>query len=137
MKNYIPTLQKIMDKAHISPWLHQAVMSTIKALKKKDLTLAYQITACKSLIIDCLEPNDKDHAFQEDQNYNQTQFKGQNIYSLLDGIHHDIAWQLNAMPSGMMAVGVFKGKVIRIKEMKPTGTHPVVKRIKFEHKRRS
>jgi hypothetical protein len=135
MKNHIPTLKKILRKAHISHMLYIAVEDTIFALQTKNLYQAYQLTVVKSFITGRLEPKNKEHAFQEDQEYNQTQFKeGQNVYCLLDNIHHDIAWQLGQMPSGMMVMSVGP-KGTSVQEMKPAGTHPVMKRIKLEQNR--
>jgi hypothetical protein len=88
MKNHIPTLKRILKKAHISHMLYTAVEDTIFALQTKNLDLAYQLTVCKSFITGRLEPEDKQHAFQEDEEYNQTQLKGQNVYSLMDNILH-------------------------------------------------
>ena len=133
MKSHIPTLKKILAKAHISPMLHQAIEDTIQALQTDNLDLAYQLTVVKSFITGRLEPHNKEHAFQEDHAYNKKQLK-ESVYALLDGIHHDIAWKLDAMPSGMMIMSVGpKGPAIQ--EMKPTGTHPIVKRIKLEQNR--
>jgi hypothetical protein len=134
MNKHIPTLKRILAKARISPMLQTAVEATIRALEAKDLALAYQLTACKSHITGSLEPQNKQYAFQEDQEFNKTQLK-RSVYDLLDDIHHDIAWKLDAMPSGVVVVGVFKGNVLRAQEMEPAGTHPVIKRIKFEHNR--
>jgi len=134
MKNHIPTLKKILAKAHISPMLLTAVSETIRALEADDLALAYQLTVVKSFIMGRLEPNDKNHAFQEDQEFNETLFKGQNVYCLLDAIHHDIAWKLSQLPSGMMILSRGpKGAVVE--EMKSAGTHPIVKRIILERNR--
>jgi len=137
MKNlpkHIPTLKRILAKARISHMLYQAVEDTIFALKTNNLDLAYQLTVVKSFIMGRLEPNDKNHAFQEDQEFNETLFKGQNVYCLLDAIHHDIAWKLSQLPSGMMILSRGpKGAVVE--EMKSAGTHPIVKRIILERNR--
>jgi hypothetical protein len=133
MKKHISTLKKILNKAYISPMLNTAIEDTIQALEAKDLNLAYLLTACKSHIMGQLEPKNKQYAFQENQNYNKAQLKN-SVYSLLDTIHHDIARKIYEVPSGMVAVGVFKGN-IRAQKMKLSGNHPVVKRIKFEHDR--
>lgn len=130
MKNHIPTLKKILAKARISPLLHKAVEDTIQAIQDKNLALACELTACKSFIIGSLEPKNKQYAFQEDNAYNKTQLKD-SVYGLLDNIHHDIACKLGEMPSGMVLVSQGPNGVI-CNERKPKGTHPVVKRIKFE-----
>jgi hypothetical protein len=132
LPNHTPTLKKILTKAHISPMLFQAVEDTIQALQTNNLSLACELTACKSHITGSLEPKNKQYAFQEDSAYNVTQLKD-SVYSLLDNIHHDIAWKLGEMPSGMIQVlSGPKGMVWN--ERKPKGTHPVIKRIKFEQK---
>jgi hypothetical protein len=135
MKNWIPSLKKILKKARISPLLRIAVEDTITALQTKDLDQAYQLTACKSHITGRLDPHNKQYAFQEDHDYNQTLNKDKaSVYTILDVIHHDIAWKIDAMPSGMVTLCLGpKGPVAQ--EMKPAGTHPVIRRIKLEHNR--
>jgi hypothetical protein len=135
MKNWIPSLQKILKKARISPLLRTAVKDTITALQINNLDQAYQLTACKSHITGRLDPENKQDAFQEDHVYNTTLNKDKaSVYTILDVIHHDIAWKIDAMPSGMVAVSLGpKGPTTQ--EMKPAGTHPVIRRIKFEHNR--
>ena len=132
MKNMNPTttLKRILKVAHISPMLTLAITDTIQAIQEKNLDLAYQLTACKSHITGVLEPKNKQYAFQEDHDYNETQLKD-SVYGLMDTIHHDIAWQIDKMPSGMV-VASSNGK---IREMKPIGIHPVVKRIRLEMNR--
>ena len=134
MKNHLPTLRKILKKARISHMLYQAIEDTILALQTDNLDLAYQLTVVKSFIIGRLEPQNKEHAFQEDPDYNETQFEGNSVYCILDAIHHDIAWKFEQLPSGMMVMSVGP-KGAAIKEMKPAGTHPIVKRIKLEQNR--
>lgn len=139
MKNWIPTLKKILNKARISPMLNLAITDALQALQDKDLNLAYQLTACKSHITGSLEPQNKQYAFQEERDFNEAQL-GNSVYGLLDNIHADIAWQLQKMPSGMISVGLSPNGAVRntfvvIREMKPAGTHPVVKRIALERKR--
>jgi hypothetical protein len=135
MKNHIPTLKRILAKAHISPMLLTAVSDTIKALEADDLALAYQLTVVKSFITGRLNPNDKVHAFQEDFEYNSlVKGLGNSVYTILDIIHHDIAWKLGEMPSGMMIMSTGP-KGATLKEMNPAGTHPIVKRIKLERNR--
>jgi hypothetical protein len=129
MKNQIFTLQKILNKARMSPMLSRAIKDTIQALEAQDLALACELSACKSFIIGFLDPKNKQYAFQEDNAYNKIALKD-SVYCLLDNIHHDIAWKIGQLPSGMMIVG--RGT---IQEMKPSGTHPIVKRIIFEQNR--
>lgn len=127
MKNHIPTLENILDKGIISPTLRKAIEAITEALDKKNLNLAYQLSVCKSYISGVLNPKNKINAFQEDSDTNKKLFK-RDVYCILNGIHHDIAFAINALPSGMMIVG---GGTV--KEMESKGTHPIIKRIKFEH----
>ena len=128
MKEHKPMLNRILKKAVISPMLRKAVEAIIKALTDKDFVLAYKLSACKSYITGEIDLKDKVNAFQEDNDKNEKIFT-RPVYSILDGIHHDIAAAIDAIPSGMMIVG--RGEV---KEMKiESGLHPVLKRIKFEN----
>ena len=131
MKNHIPTLKRILSKAYISPMLHRAITDTIQALQNKNLALACELTACKSFVT-TWGSHIKQYAFQEDHNYNKTQLKN-TVYSLLDGIHSDIAWKLGEMPCGMVIVSSGP-KGMTWHERQPKGTHPVIKRIRFERK---
>ena len=135
MKNWIPTLQKILNKARISPWLHQAIMETIKALKNKDLALAFQLSGCKSFITGILNPKNRADAFQEDREYNITLNKGkESVYYLMDSIHFDLSMELGILPSGMMIVSSGP-QGLTATERTPIGKHPVVKRIILERNR--
>ena len=127
MKNYKPILNKILERGVISPTLRKAIEAIIKALDENNLNLAYQLSVCKSYVAGRIDPEDKVHAFREDSKKNEKLFK-RNVYCILDDIHHDIALAIHALPSGMMIVG--RGKV---QEMKSKGTHPIIKRIKFEN----
>lgn len=136
MKNWIPSLQKILNKARISPWLHQAVLETIKALKEKDLALACELTACKSLITGSLEPRNRQYGFQEDRDFNATLNKdGATVYTILDVIHYDIAWQLGEIPSGRMMVSSGPNGLVARERPNTKLIHPVVKRIQLERNR--
>ena len=128
MKNHKPMLNKILKKAVISPMLRKAIEAIIKALTDKNFVLAYKLSACKSYIISEINPKDKIYAFQEDDDKNEKIFT-RPVYSILDGIHHDIAFAIDAIPSGMMIVGRGEVKEMKIK----SGLHPVLKRIKFEN----
>lgn len=133
MRRILSTLRKILKRASISTMLRQAVEETILALQKKDLELAYQITTCKSLICSDLRFDAIQNAFREDDKANEKAL-GDSVYSLMDGIHHELAHRLHKMPSGMMVLSHGPQGVV-VEEMKPSGTHPVVKRIIFERNR--
>ena len=129
MKNWTPDLEKILKKGIISPRLREAVEAMVQALKDKDLNLAYQLSACKSHITGIINPKNKTYAFQEDHNNNKKALTA-SVYEILDFFHHDMAWAINAMPSGM----VMLSSNGRMSEMKPKGTHPIVRRVQFEHR---
>ena len=136
MKSHIPTLKKILAKARTSPMLDMAIADTIRALEAKDLALACELTACKSHIIGSLEPKNKLYAFQEDHDFNVTLNKDKaSVYTILDVIHHDIAWKLDVMPSGMvMGCSGPKG-IVAVERPDTKLIHPVVKRIQLERNR--
>jgi hypothetical protein len=121
-------LNKIIVKATISPRLREAARETIKALQTHNWNLAYQLTAVKSYVTGVLDPKDKVHAFQENHEANK-KILGSSVYSIMDGIHHAIAFSIDALPSGAQVVSL-NG----IREMKSKGTHPIVRRIKYEHR---
>lgn len=120
-------LKNILKKGVMSPMLKETVTSTIKALESGDLELAYQITACKSLIVGRIDPEDTRNAFQEDESVNAKLFKG-SLYNILDGMHHDLAMSVKKLPSGM-SIHSPEG----VAQMTHRGEHPVIKRITAEH----
>jgi len=129
-------VKKLLLKGSISPTLKLAIEESLKALKNKDLNLAYQITACKSYIANNIDPKRKeckDYAFQEDREHNEATLKA-SAYCIMDNFHADIAWNLNKMPSGMMIASITpSGKGI-IKSMEHEGLHPIIQRIQYEDK---
>lgn len=127
------TLKRILAKATISPTLRDSVLAMAQALKEKDYELAYQISACKSLITGVINPKDKTSSFQEDQDHNEKVLRN-SVYCLLDCFHHNMAWALDQIPSGMMVVGKTRDGKLATAEMKHKGTHPIVKRIIYESK---
>lgn len=126
----IAELTRLLDKGVIiTTYLKIAIKSTIKAIEENDLELAYQLTACKSLISgwNC---DKKICFFREDTEANRKKL-GVSVYSKLDDIHHDLACIVGLLPSGM-AMFSSDGTV---HGMKSVGTHPIVKRIAFEKDR--
>jgi hypothetical protein len=121
-------LQNILNDGIISPKLRYAIEEIIKALNVLDWDLAYQLTAVKSFITGIINPKAKAYAFQEDHDANK-KILGNSVYCILDGIHHDIAFAIDELPSGVM---VLKGDG-KISEHKARGVHPIVRRIKYEH----
>ena len=127
MKNCLPILNKILKHGVMSPMLKEAIKETIKAIEEKNLNLAYQITACKSYLVGVIDPKDKVNAFQEDEEKNEELFD-RSIYILLDGVHHEISFAIDSIPSGMMNLK-YNGEV---KKFQSNGIHPIIKRIKHE-----
>ena len=134
-------LNKALAKGSLSPMLRKALEATVEALDKKDLKLACDITACKSILIGELQPKNKDFAFQEGRDVNE-KLLGNSLYVILDIIHHDLAWILDEMPSGQAIFSAGpKGLVIQERPL-PIGKrfrgilrkklHPVVQRIRKE-----
>lgn len=134
MRNWKPDMKKILKKGIISPRLHEAVTAILQALEDKDLDLAYQLSACKSLICAAdlfLDSNAyKKNAFWENREHNDKVLTA-SVYVILDTFHHDVAWELDKLPSGRMTVSQ-KGKNLVYSEMKPKGMHTIVRRIRFE-----
>ena len=120
MKNCLPILNEILKHGVMSPMLKEAIKETIKAIKEKNLNLAYQITACKSYLVGVIDP-------QEDEEKNEELFD-RSIYILLDGVHHEISFAIDSIPSGMMNLK-YNGEV---KKFQSNGIHPIIKRIKHE-----
>ena len=121
-------LPKIIVEGKLSLMLKDACIDIYKNMVLEDWELAYQVSACKSYIIGKIEPENKANAFQEDQENNE-KILGKSVYCLLDSFHHDVALKINKIPSGVTIVSP-KG----VSSMKSKGTHPIIKRIKYEDK---
>jgi len=115
----ISELKTILKKAKINANLKKAIEETIKALNKNDLDLAYELSAVKSFVSGDLKS--KGHYFREDDDYNNLHL-GESVYSILDGIHHELAFKTGGIPSGMM---ILTHTGIRKKE-KSKKIHPVI-----------
>ena len=132
--SHVTTLKLILKKGIMSPRLKEAVEAILKAINDKNPPLAYQLSVVKSFITGTLNPKDKVHAFQEDQDANEKSL-GESIYSLLDGVHFRLSMAVDSMPSGMMILSSSKdGKTMKTEEMKSVGSHPIIRRIKAERK---
>lgn len=119
-------LFKILDTATISDQLFEAVKESILAIEKGDIDLAMELTAVKSLI--CGEGVDPIvYHFREDTEHNRSTL-GRSVYMILDSIHHDLAFKLGKIPSGMM---ILTGDGMR-ERSKTERQHPIVKRIQEE-----
>lgn len=128
VKSHVTEINRILKKGKTSPMLRQALIAIVGALNQGNLKLAYQLSACKSFITGVLNPKDKVHAFQENNAYNEKTL-GRDVYSILDGIHHYLAMDVNQIPSGMMIMSAGGSAEMHIK-----GTHPIIKRILSERR---
>jgi hypothetical protein len=128
-------VKKLLAKGFISPTLKLAIEESLKAIKNKDLELAYQLSACKSYIANKIDPKRRafrSNAFQEDREKNEATLKA-SAYCIMDNFNADIAWTLQAMPSGMMTVYKTESGLV-VESMKIIGQHPIIKRMKYEKK---
>ena len=119
-------LNRILELAIISDPLQEAVKETILAIEKGDIELAVELTAVKSLI--CGKGADPEiYHFRENTLQNKA-FFGRSVYSFLDSIHHNLAFKLGKMPSGMM---ILTGDGI-LERPESVRNHPIVNRIREE-----
>jgi len=124
----ITILNKILDKGKMNDTLRNAIIEVKEALANNDLELAYEVSAVKSYIASSGKDLPSYYHFIEDWKSNEEAL-GSSIYSLLDSMHHDLAFALNKMPSGMMVVS-FNGW--RSKGP-PTRESPTLTLITLEH----
>jgi hypothetical protein len=99
-ESQISELEKIKSKAKISPHLRRALTEAIDALKSGNVPLATEITSVKSFIAGDVVASGKDH-FTENTKYNE-KVLGRSVYGLLDSLHHNLAFESNEIPSGVM-----------------------------------
>lgn len=132
-KVILKTLKGIQDKARMSVTLQKAVSEVAKAVEANDLELAYQISACKSLICGMMQTGrNRQNLFREDDEANK-QALGKSVYCLLSGIHFQLAMKINKLSSGMMVFS-YSPEGINMQQMKNEGDHFIVRRIKSEKK---
>jgi len=123
----VKQLNEILENAIISEPLKNAVKETIRALEGGDIELAYELTAVKSLI--CGEGADPEvNHFREDTEQDRSTL-GRTVYGILDFIHHDLAFGLGKIPSGMMILYASGGMREKAGSKKQ---HPVITRIQEE-----
>lgn len=94
----IKQLEEILKKGKMNNNTRTAVKEIIKAIKKGDYDLAFELSAVKSVLSGAM---DNEHYFREDNDYNVDVF-GHSIYFFLDILHHNVP-SGGRMPSGMMA----------------------------------
>lgn len=122
----VKQLNEILENAVVSEPLKNAVKEAIIALEGGDIELAYELTAVKSLITGA-EADSEVYHFREDRQQNRSNL-GRSVYALLDSIHHDLALELNKIPSGMM---ILSADGVREKAGSER-QHPVITRIQEE-----
>lgn len=99
----IRELDSILKSAKISQALKNAVMEIRAAIAKGDYAHAADVSSVKSFITGYMTPTDpKNFKFNEDHEFNRKRL-GDSVYSILDNMHHDLAFATGSMPSGMMA----------------------------------
>jgi len=93
-------LNRISKNAKMSEPLRKTVDATTTALKKNNLPLATELTSVKSLIAGKMSLSPTQYPFREDDDFNQKKL-GDNVYGILDEMHHDLARKTDTIPSGM------------------------------------
>ena len=91
-------LHRISKNARMSEPLRKTVRATDTALKENNLPLATELTSVKSLIVGNMDSKDP---FREDDDFNRKKLRGDDIYAILDEMHHDLARKTDTIPSGM------------------------------------
>ena len=86
----------------MSDALTKAIIEVKDALAKNDIELAYEVSAVKSYIAG--ERAGSENHFTEETEYNRSVLGGEDIYCLIDSMHHDLAFSIGKMPSGMMII---------------------------------
>jgi len=123
----IKQLENILKKGKMNSNTKTAIREIIKAIKKGDYELAFELSAVKSVLSGVMNT---EQTFTEDDEYNKSMF-GKDIYSILDFLHHDLAFG-GRIPSGMI-IGTSTGHLYE----KPPSTlkHPIVIMIEKEKKK--
>lgn len=124
----IQKLQRVLEVGKMTTSTRKAIQEIISALRRNDLELAYELTAVKSFLTGSMEAPARYH-FKEDAKYNQ-KVLGDDIYRILDRMHHDLAYEVDRIPSGMMVVTArgYTGKG------KPVRSHPIIRMMERERK---
>jgi len=93
-------LNSISKNAIMSEPLRKTVDATTTALKKNNLPLATELTSVKSLIAGKMSLSPTQYPFREADDFNRKKL-GDNVYGILDEMHHDLARKTDTIPSGM------------------------------------
>lgn len=129
IKKYERILKKSLNVAVMSEELRNAIEEILQALKKRDWNLSYELTAVKSYISGDI--NDITSRFREDEKYNE-KVLGNNLYTILDLLHHEIAFLINKIPSGSCIV---TSKGYYTKKTPKNTSSPTLRLIKKEHEK--
>jgi hypothetical protein len=118
-------LELALDKAQMSDELRAAIHETLDALKKGDIGRAEETSAVKSFItsnMNFTHDEDGENHFRENGDYNK-KVLGDDLYGILDGMTHDLAFMLDRMPAG----GVVYTSAGKIDRPKPQPKSPTLK----------
>jgi hypothetical protein len=94
-------LKRLIERGKISDQLRQVVEASIIAIEKDDIPLASELTSVKSLVGNNMD--NTNYPFSEASEYNERQL-GRSAYSLLDAVHHQLAFSIDEMPSGVVVI---------------------------------
>jgi len=126
----IKELDKILSKARMSPDLRKAVEAIKEAMETGDNELVADLTGVKSFIVFEINPNNKNHHFQEDYEYNK-KVLGFSLYEYLDSLNYKYAILTDTLPSGTMA---FESSGIVEQRDSSKRKHPIIKLMEEERK---
>lgn len=125
-------LRMILDKAKISPDLRKVVRGILEALERNDMRLASELSSVKSFVTGSMDV--RGYRFREDAEYNRQVLGGTDVYIILDGMHHELAFTLQEMPSGRTVLS--SRGVGRMPDISGRGrsalSHPLVRLIQQE-----
>jgi len=102
-KRAIKVLDKILTKAVISKELKDAVIELKAAIEAENYSLAADLSVVKSFVCIRMNPKSSRSHFCEDAETND-RVLGNNVYSILDGMHFDLAMVTHTQPSGIVVV---------------------------------
>ena len=120
-------LNRISKNAIMSEPLRKTVHATNTALMENNLPLATELTSVKSLIVGTM---DSKKPFREDDDFNRKKL-GDDVYVILDQMHHDLARKTNTIPSGLSILSS-EGETHRTPQL---NKNPVVAEIHNEFRR--
>lgn len=129
IKKYEGILKKSLKVAIMSEELRNAIKEILQALKKHNWDLSYELTSVKSYISGDI--NDISSPFREDDEYNK-KVLGDSLYTILDLLHHEIAFLIDELPSGTY---IITSKGYYTKKAPEKTSSPTLRLIKEEHEK--